>query len=237
MRLESKAVLVFLAVSAVFNPAFLGLYLACGVLLVSGVFVRKRFASKPDASNLSFPHSVLGVTRRRMRRFVRSADMGGESVVLKNVASKRLLVGFVTVAIVALLAGVVIGVTMVQYRLNGSGKIVIPPGLGVYSDAACTVPASSLDFGSFSPGENVTRTLYIRNEGSETGVLSLATQNWVPLTAKEYLAFSWNCEGTELAGGGAVEASFNIRALNTLTNESGITTFSFEAVISITLEA
>lgn len=54
--------------------------------------------------------------------------MWEEGAVLKNVATKRLLAGFVAIAVVALLAGVVIGVTLIQYSFSGSGKIVIPPG-------------------------------------------------------------------------------------------------------------
>ena len=113
---------------------------------------------------------------------------------------------------------------------------MIPPDLGVYSDLACTVEVQAIDFGSFSPGENVTRTFYVRNEGSELGVLSLATQNWNPSIAKEYLVFSWNLEGAELPGGAVFEAHFDIRALSTLTNSSGISNFSFDAVISLSVE-
>lgn len=233
MLLTGKILLIFLSVAALFNPVY---FILLGIFSCALLF-RVRLVNPPAAKPLSFrfvPH-VFGVRLRRLQRAMRSVE-GGENSLLKIVPSKRLLVSFAAVTIVSLLAGVVIGVTLVQYRLSGAGKIVIPPGLGVYSDAACSVPVSSLDFGSFGPGENVTRTVYIRNEGSETGILSLTTQNWNPLLAKEYLAFSWNREGAQLPGGDVVEARFNIKALNTLTNESGITTFAFEAVISLQIE-
>jgi len=228
-----KVLLVFLAFAGIFDAVYLGLYAVFGCIVVAAAFFKQRtFFKKPFQTH--FLPRLAGVDGMHLRRL--RVQSGKGEVKILGLPSKKMLVGFASVAVVALLAGVVIGATLVQYKFSGAGRIVIPPELGVYSDAACTVEVSAIDFGTFSPGENVTRTLYVRNEGSEAGTLSLATQNWNPAIAKEYLVFSWNLEGSELPGGAVLESQFNIRALSTLTNESGISNFNFDAVIILSIE-
>jgi len=235
MRYTSKMLLAFLAFLGIFNPIYLGLYAAFSCTVLANVYFRRRAVSKTEQLHIQLMPRFIG-TGARLRKT--SIEKGKAKVKLSSVfPSKKMVAGFAAVAVVALLAGVVIGATLVQYRFNGSGRIVIPPSLGVYSDQACTVEVSAIDFGSFAPGENVTRTLFVRNEGSEPGVLSLATQNWNPTTAKEYLVFSWNLEGAEIEGDAVFESQFNIRALSTLTNNSGISNFSFDALISLTIDS
>lgn len=225
-------VLAVLAVMALADPLFLVLYGACGAVVLAGVYVRRcGVAQCPWRFRVRVAPGFLGFRPYlRPRRAKVLASGGGEKRLNLNV-NKKLLAGFAVVSVVALLAGVVIGTILVQYRFSGSGRIVIPPELGVYSDSACTVHVASLDFGTFAPGENVSRSFFVRNEGSEVGVLSLASQNWSPTVAKEYLVLSWNLEGQEIAGAAVKEAVLNIRALSTLTNESGVSSFSFDAVL------
>ena len=236
MNRVSFSIMVFLAVASVLDPLYLGLYFVSAVALVAAVYVRRsvrrRFAVRPPAVVRGFEPRVFGV--RRMRRFARRANVDSARV-LESLPTKKLLVCFATVALAALLIGLVIGVSLVQYRLSGSGNIHLPPKLGVYADADCMVPMVNVDFGTFSPGDTVNRTIYLRNEGGFTGSYSLATADWDPAVAESFVELTWSYAGQDVMPGSVVEVELRLHASSTLTSDSGISAFSFTAVI--TLEA
>ncbi|MCW4003142.1 MAG: hypothetical protein NWE95_04425 [Candidatus Bathyarchaeota archaeon] len=122
------------------------------------------------------------------------------------------------------------GAITVSKNLSSTGSINVTPNLGVYSDSGCTTTLSAIDWGTISPGSNITRTIYVKNTGTGTSLtLSMTTSNWNPTSANGPITITWNKEGTILTPGQSTAA---VITLTTSQSISGITSFSVQ--ISIT---
>jgi hypothetical protein len=117
----------------------------------------------------------------------------------------------------------------VNKSINTSGSIAASPGLGVYSDSACTVPITTIDWGSISPGGTVTNTVYVKNTGGSSLTLSMAASNWNPTSANGPLTITWNKSGTTLTSGQSTAATITLSVSSSIT---GITSFSVQITIS-----
>lgn len=144
---------------------------------------------------------------------------------------KTSIVTVVALALIGLaLAVSTLAVITVSSNLSSSGSIVTSLGIAVFSDSACTVPQTTIDWGSATPGGSVTRIVYVKNTGSGVSLtLSLAASGWSPTSANGPLAITWNREGTVLAPGQSTAATITLTALSSIT---GITTFSVQISIS-----
>jgi hypothetical protein len=118
----------------------------------------------------------------------------------------------------------------VSIGINSSGSIAVSPNIGVYSDSACTVQLTTINWGSPSPGATVNQTVYIKNtQGSTSLTLSMTTSNWNPTTANGPLTVTWNQQGTVLAPEQSIAATLTLTVSSSIT---GITTFSVQISIS-----
>jgi hypothetical protein len=73
-------------------------------------------------------------------------------------------------------------------------------------------------------------TVYVRNEGNVAASLSLATDNWNPSNASNYLALSWNYVGQPLS---PQEVTSVTLILTVSPSVHGIESFSFDIIISV----
>jgi hypothetical protein len=101
--------------------------------------------------------------------------------------------------------------------------------IGVYSDSGCQNVESNIVWGTFSPSDTVTQTVYVRNEGSASVILSMTASDWNPSTAWSYMNLTWDYEGYVLTAGSVVSA---VLTLSVSSSISGITTFSFNTTIT-----
>jgi hypothetical protein len=115
-------------------------------------------------------------------------------------------------------------------NVNSSGSITTSANLGVYSDSACSVPLTSIDWGTLEPGGMTTKTVYLKNIGTGVSLaLSMATSNWNPSVAGQSITLTWDMTATTLAPNQSTAATF------TLSVSSGITGVTiFDVQISIT---
>jgi hypothetical protein len=96
--------------------------------------------------------------------------------------------------------------------------------IGVYWDKRCTTQASSINWGTLSPGQTTSVMVYVQNKGYESFVLLENTSNWNPTYSSQYLHFSWSCQNR------TIEASKVISVTQTLSvspHIKGISTFNF----------
>lgn len=133
----------------------------------------------------------------------------------------------VTIAIVGLVTSV-LGALVATQTFNNTATIKAI-GVGVYTTSACTTRVTSLDWGTLASGESKTQTVYIKNEGSVTIVLSMTVGNWTPSNAQNYITVTWNRQSTTLTAGNVISASLT---LSVSSSVSGITTFSFDITIT-----
>lgn len=117
----------------------------------------------------------------------------------------------------------------VSTNINSSGSITTSPNIGAFYDSACTTAVSSVTWGSVSAGGVTSQTVYIKNTGTGTIALSLATSAWNPAGAATYITVSWNQQGTQLPAGQSVAATITLTVAPSIT---GITSFSNTMTIS-----
>lgn len=123
---------------------------------------------------------------------------------------------------------------------SGSISVYTPPPppppsdnvqVGLYSNSGCTTAVTSVSWGALNPGSTATRTIYVRNEGNVPATLSISTSSWSSVTAQSFLTLSWNSDGYNLAVGQIIQA---VLSLTVSSSISGVTTFSFNTIITAT---
>jgi len=134
----------------------------------------------------------------------------------------------------SLLITVIASYAALTYRITGRGTIYVPPTVrvGVYAYSNCTAPVTEIDWGTLSPGDVGTRTVYVRNEGDTPVSLTLSTANWNPSQAPQYISLRWNYTGQLIPVSRVTCVAFSLLVSSTLTRDKGITDFSFEIVIT-----
>ncbi len=151
-------------------------------------------------------------------------------LVLEQVNSKT--VSFLLVA--ACLVGMVVGsgltlaVLNVQRTIPSSG-LVVAVNVGVFSDSACTLNVTMIDWGTVYPGESVSRLVYVENGGNVPLTLSMNATGWNPFGASGQIGVSWDREGFALMAGQSIAASLTLVVSPGI---SGVTNFSVNVVIT-----
>lgn len=140
-----------------------------------------------------------------------------------------------TTVIALIVAGLVLTITTygaisVSKTLSSSGSISTSANISIYSDSACTISVTSIDWGALAPGGTVNRTVYVKNTGSGVSLtLNMTTSNWNPTSANGPITLTWNKEGTKLTPGISTVA---VLTLSVSSSIIGITNFSVQILIS-----
>lgn len=143
----------------------------------------------------------------------------------QRIALKPLAVLVSLVALTVLASGFM----QSSVRIVGRGTVKAV-GVGVFWDSNCTNPVSFIDWGIVEPGSMNNVTVYVRNDGNVIASISLATENWSPSNASDYLALSWNYDGRQLNPLEVVQVTLTLTVSSSV---QGITSFSFDIIISI----
>jgi len=114
-------------------------------------------------------------------------------------------------------------------RIVGRGTVKAV-GVGVFWDSNRTSPVSFIDWGMVEPGSMNNVTVYVRNDGNVAASISLATENWNPSNASDYLTLSWNYDGRQLNPLEVVQVTLTLTVSSSV---HGIDSFSFDIIISI----
>ena len=104
-------------------------------------------------------------------------------------------------------------------------------GVGIYWDQDCTNRVLSFDWGLIQPGLNSTVIVYVRNEDDSAVSLQMATSNWAPSVALDYITLTWTYAGKILSANDVIPIELNLNVSPTI---SGITDFSFNIAITKT---
>jgi len=109
---------------------------------------------------------------------------------------------------------------------NGTVSAV---NVGVYTDSQTTQNCTSLNWGTLSPGNTASKTVYVKNTGTVPVTLTMTTGNWTPTTANSKITLTWNRQNTILNAGQSISANLTLAVASDTT---GITAFSFNTVIT-----
>ena len=136
-----------------------------------------------------------------------------------------------TLAIIAVALTLIIttaGLVTISRTFPSTGN-VIAINLQVYSDSQCTQTLTSIDWGTIRPGENASKTIYVKNTGNAPITLNMATSNWNPSNASQVVTLTWNKEGATLNAGQSTAATLT---LTVSSASQGLTSFSMNIIIS-----
>jgi hypothetical protein len=102
-------------------------------------------------------------------------------------------------------------------------------GVGIYWDNGCTSKVTSIDWGLAEPGTIQNKTVYIKNEGNANVTLTLQTSNWNPTSATTYISLGWTYNNQTILVNQVMQV---ILRLTIASNVTGITTFSFDIIVT-----
>ena len=140
-----------------------------------------------------------------------------------------MLVSIVAVVAMALFATVLASGGVVTSRKLSASGVISTTNLGLYSDYACTQTLTSISWGDISPGSTVSKTIYVKNTGSQPITLSMSGDNWYPDSAAAVMTLGWDKEGVVLSAG---QVAISNLWLSVSSGVSGIGTFNVDIVIS-----
>lgn len=120
------------------------------------------------------------------------------------------------------------GLLSINQTVPSSG-IVSSVNVGVYQEYACVNNLTSINWGTLSPGDTATMTIYVKNIGTAPITLTMTTTNWNPISANGPITLSWNRESTALDAGQVTTATLTLSVSQGI---SGITNFSNDIVIT-----
>jgi uncharacterized repeat protein (TIGR01451 family) len=143
-------------------------------------------------------------------------------------AMQRATIGTVVAMAVMGLMVSGLGALVATRTISNSGSVTAV-GVGIYTDSGCTTALSSISWGTLSPGDVKTYTIYVKNEGTVSVTLNMTIGNWNPASASSYITLTWNKEKYALAAGQVVQA---VLTLSVSSSVSGVTSFSFDITIT-----
>jgi len=138
------------------------------------------------------------------------------------------LVGLVTFACSLFLLNSIFGQLVFRTTISSYGTVKAL-GVGVYWDSNCSVPVSSIDWGSIEPGSASNVAFYVRNEGNYAATLFLSAENWTPENASHYLSLRWDYVGQIIDSSETAHVTLSLIASPDVEH---IVDFGFDVIIS-----
>lgn len=111
--------------------------------------------------------------------------------------------------------------------LSNVSAVETSGNIGIYWDKNCSYSTLSIDWGTLPPGGHKEFVVYVRNEANESRFLIISTANWTPVSANQYLSFSWNCTSTRINASEVVPVTERLMVSIDIRE---ITNFSFDIV-------
>lgn len=143
-------------------------------------------------------------------------------------AMQKVMIGTASAIAALALVATVLGVLVSTSTISNTGNVNVV-GVHVYWDSAHTNVTSSISWGALDPGGSESVTVYVLNTGSVPLILSMATGNWAPSTASNYLTLAWDRQNFVLNAGSVVQA---VLTLSISSSVSSITSYSFDITIT-----
>ncbi len=131
-------------------------------------------------------------------------------------------------AITFIVLGIFASIPLFEAHAESDTRLLSSPGIGLYSDSACTQPLTMLNWGTVAPGDTIYKTIYIQNLFSRGLRLGMSTDNWNPTTINGAITLSWDQEGNRITAGQVVAATLTLQVSS---NANGFTAFSVDITI------
>ena len=169
---------------------------------------------------------IVGTVQRNF--IVRKLLVAQESVLrLLGRRGTRVLFELLLLIFVLLSVGIIAASQWSAVVITGHGNLRVD-GVGVYHDTNCNVALKYLDWGTVEPRSTSDISLYVRNEGNHIATLFLATDDWIPENASDYMSLSWNYDGKTLSPMESIELTLT---LSVSADARNMDSFSFKVIL------
>ena len=136
-----------------------------------------------------------------------------------------------------IVAVLILAITSISYaalnhsiQIPSSGTITVKTvGITAYWDENCTDEVLEIRWGDIYSGTTKSCITHLRNEGNVPIVLSLNSSEWSPSNAEKYIGLDWDYNGTKIHPTQSIKVEL---ILSVSSNISGITSFSFQIIIT-----
>jgi len=128
-----------------------------------------------------------------------------------------------------LTSSTIISGVVISSRAISSGGTITSMNVELFNNNDCTQSCNNINWGTLTPGDSITQTIYIKNSGNKPTTLFLTTENWTPTIANTHLSLSWDKENTNLNLDQIIQASLTLTA--DLDIDS-VTDFDFDIIIT-----
>ncbi|MCW3997514.1 MAG: hypothetical protein NWF10_02975 [Candidatus Bathyarchaeota archaeon] len=128
-----------------------------------------------------------------------------------------------------LTSSTIISASVLSTRSISSGGAITSLNVEIYANIECTQTCSNINWGTVSPGESITQTIYIKNSSNKPITLYMNTENWIPTSANTYMDLTWDKEGAILDTDQVTPASLT---LITSSDTGSLTDFNFDIIIT-----
>lgn len=127
---------------------------------------------------------------------------------MRHTTSNTIVTVVSVIFAVMLIAATTVAVAVIvsQKAVPSSGVTTTNPNIGLYSDAACTQPLTTLQWGTINAGSSTQQTIYIKNTGTGSMTLSIAVTNWAPIDANNTITITMDKTGATLTAGQSTAA-------------------------------
>jgi hypothetical protein len=158
------------------------------------------------------------------------SEQDWEVNLMEQVSPKRAVMFAVTACLIGIALGsaVTLAVLNVQRSIPSSG-LVVAVNVGVYSDAACTLNLTSIDWGSVYPAGAASHVIYVKDTGNVPMTLNMTAVAWNPPAAVGQIMVAWDREGFVVGAGQSTSATLTLTVSQGI---SGVTSFSVNIVIT-----
>jgi len=113
--------------------------------------------------------------------------------------------------------------------IPSDGTVISAVNIGAYTDSDCTQNCTNISWGTLNPDTTTSKTIYVKNTGTVPVTLTMATENWTPTDADDYLTLTWNQQNTILDPDESTPANLTL----TVAADTGdLTNFSFNIIIT-----
>jgi uncharacterized repeat protein (TIGR01451 family) len=131
-----------------------------------------------------------------------------------------------TIVVILALTILAIGIAIVfatsVLTINNTG--IITEGLAAYQDPGCTIPLTSISWGSLTPGQITTYQFYLKNIVSVPIANLVLTDPTIPAS----LSLAWNDGGLTVQPGASITATLTLTVSSSATG----TPFAFDITIT-----
>jgi len=108
------------------------------------------------------------------------------------------------------------------------------PELGLFTDDKQTTKLESINWGTIEPGSRNFHSVFFSNLGNVDLQLGLATENWEPSNASDYITLSWDLKPTTLPKQTGLPANFVLNVDSKIVDvEPRVSEFSFDIIITV----